>query len=41
MQGSVNLVTQQNLESYLTENSLYDYLWKKDISASFFSYFTT
>ena len=36
VQGSVNLVTQQNLESYLTENSLYDYLWKKDISASFF-----
>ena len=28
-QGSVNLVTQQKLESYLPENYLYDYLWKK------------
>ena len=27
--GSVNLVTLQNLESYLPENYLYDYLWKK------------
>ena len=29
VQDSVNLVTQQNLESYLPANYLYDYLWKK------------
>ena len=35
VQDSINLVTQQNLERYVPESYLYDYIWKERQSARF------
>ena len=34
VQDSVNLVTQQNLERYVPESYLYDYIWKEKVQGS-------